>query len=134
MKDSPWYGPDSTGASLLEVIKRLPQWAGDDADACLEVVIRSRSQTRFFDAPQAYAEEEGTRMAATAQRQIRRPHATTDEQPAIEKPQNGTSESTPPHLRQSTVGDLLKFAGTWEGDDLEECLEVVYASRSQVSA
>ncbi|NER94398.1 MAG: hypothetical protein F6J86_11240 [Symploca sp. SIO1B1] len=29
----------------------------------------------------------------------------------------------------STLADLLEFAGTWEGDDLKECLELVYQSR-----
>ncbi len=27
--------------------------------------------------------------------------------------------------------DLLAFAGTWAGDDLEQCLEEVYASRTE---
>jgi hypothetical protein len=45
--ERPWYGPDSTGGSLLEVIKNLPPWAGDDFDEVLEDVIRSRSQSRF---------------------------------------------------------------------------------------
>ena len=31
----------------------------------------------------------------------------------------------------STARSLLKYAGTWEGDDLEECLELVYATRSK---
>ena len=31
----------------------------------------------------------------------------------------------------STVGSLLKFAGTWLGDDLEERLKEVYASRGR---
>ena len=34
--------------------------------------------------------------------------------------------------RQSTGADLLKFAGTWEGNDLEDCLRLVYQTRSQV--
>ncbi len=34
-----------------------------------------------------------------------------------------------PETRVSTAGSLLKFAGTWHGDDLEECLEVVYQTR-----
>ncbi|MGH2532414.1 MAG: hypothetical protein ACRDJW_08915 [Thermomicrobiales bacterium] len=40
---------------------------------------------------------------------------------------------TPPDQRHSTGGDLLRFAGTWVGDDFEECLEAVYASRGQIS-
>jgi hypothetical protein len=27
--------------------------------------------------------------------------------------------------------DLLEVAGTWAGDDLEDCLEIVYATRSK---
>jgi hypothetical protein len=43
--------------------------------------------------------------------------------------------SKPPVFRPgqgpSTARSLLKFAGTWEGDDLEECLKLVYATRSK---
>lgn len=35
-----------------------------------------------------------------------------------------------PVLTGSTGADLLQFAGTWQGDDLEDCLEVVYETRS----
>lgn len=38
-----------------------------------------------------------------------------------------------PILRGAKLGDLLKFAGTWVGDDLEDCLETVYATRSQAT-
>jgi hypothetical protein len=31
---------------------------------------------------------------------------------------------------ETTLGDLLQFAGTWQGDDLKECLDLVYQSRS----
>jgi hypothetical protein len=37
----------------------------------------------------------------------------------------------PPQDRPSTAASLLKYAGTWEGDDLEECLRLVYATRSK---
>ncbi|MEH1997340.1 MAG: hypothetical protein V7L00_00930 [Nostoc sp.] len=33
--------------------------------------------------------------------------------------------------RGSTGQDLLKFAGTWDGDDLEECLAFLDATRSK---
>jgi len=33
--------------------------------------------------------------------------------------------------RGSTGQDLLKFAGTWHGDDLEECLAFLHETRSQ---
>ncbi|MEH2294526.1 MAG: hypothetical protein V7K31_15800 [Nostoc sp.] len=35
-----------------------------------------------------------------------------------------------PILRGSKAEDLLKFAGTWQGDDFEECLQLVYKTRS----
>ncbi|BBD68790.1 hypothetical protein NIES4072_38840 [Nostoc commune NIES-4072] len=35
-----------------------------------------------------------------------------------------------PILRGSKAEDLLKFAGTWQGDDFEECLQLVYETRS----
>jgi hypothetical protein len=34
-----------------------------------------------------------------------------------------------PILRGSKAEDLLKFAGTWQGDDFEECLQLVYETR-----
>ncbi|MCF4965826.1 hypothetical protein [Nostoc sp. CMAA1605] len=36
-----------------------------------------------------------------------------------------------PILRGSKAKDLLKFANTWQGDDFEECLQLVYETRSQ---
>jgi hypothetical protein len=48
-----------------------------------------------------------------------------------EKSQNQTKlnekEAKPPH-RQGT-GNILRHGGKWVGDDLKECLEMVYASR-----
>jgi hypothetical protein len=43
-------------------------------------------------------------------------------------PVNG---EVPADQRHSTAADLLPFAGTWEGDDFEECLRLVYETRSQ---
>jgi hypothetical protein len=36
-----------------------------------------------------------------------------------------------PVKRKTKAGDLLKFAGTWQGDDLEDCLRLVYETRSK---
>ncbi|NJL64518.1 MAG: hypothetical protein HC903_25205 [Methylacidiphilales bacterium] len=36
-----------------------------------------------------------------------------------------------PIIRGSKAEDLLKFAGTWQGDDFEECLQLVYENRSR---
>jgi hypothetical protein len=36
-----------------------------------------------------------------------------------------------PIQRGSQLGDLLEFAGTWAGEDLADCLESVYATRSK---
>jgi hypothetical protein len=32
-------------------------------------------------------------------------------------------------LRGSTSEDLLEFAGTWSGDDIRECLQLVHDTR-----
>lgn len=40
-------------------------------------------------------------------------------------------EEAAPIIRGSKAEDLLKFAGTWQGDDFEECLQLVYETRSQ---
>ena len=32
---------------------------------------------------------------------------------------------------ESTASELLRFAGTWEGDDFEQCLEDVYKTRGE---
>jgi hypothetical protein len=36
-----------------------------------------------------------------------------------------------PAVAPSTALSLSQYAGTWEGDDLEECLRIVYATRSK---
>ncbi len=36
-----------------------------------------------------------------------------------------------PLTRGMKPGDLLKFAGTWQGDDLEKCLQFVKDTRSK---
>ncbi|MFH7028696.1 MAG: DUF2281 domain-containing protein [Heteroscytonema crispum UTEX LB 1556] len=35
-------------------------------------------------------------------------------------------------FRPASGCSLLRHAGTWKGDDLEECLRLVYESRSQL--
>lgn len=37
---------------------------------------------------------------------------------------------TPPDKSYSTAQSLLQYARTWEGEDFEECLEMVYDTRS----
>ena len=39
------------------------------------------------------------------------------------------SRKLSPVLRGSKAEDLLKFVGTWQGDDFEECLQAVYETR-----
>ncbi len=63
---------------------------------------------------------------------------TKDTQTDLSTLDPATSNSPPsldleaaPIIRGSTAGDLLKFAGTWQGDDFEECLQLVYETRSQ---
>lgn len=36
-----------------------------------------------------------------------------------------------PIKRGTKAGDLLKFAGTWQGNDIEECLRLVHETRSK---
>ncbi|MBW4503094.1 MAG: DUF2281 domain-containing protein [Scytonema hyalinum WJT4-NPBG1] len=38
-------------------------------------------------------------------------------------------QSNKNNLRGSTAEDLLEFAGTWEGDDIRECLQLVHDTR-----
>ena len=38
----------------------------------------------------------------------------------------------PPPFRPSSGRSLLRHAGTWSGDDIEECLQLVYDTRSQI--
>jgi hypothetical protein len=42
----------------------------------------------------------------------------------------GSLRSLVPILRGSKAEDLLRFAGTWQGDGFEECLQAVYETRS----
>jgi hypothetical protein len=42
-----------------------------------------------------------------------------------------SSEDSEPILRDSKAKDLLEFAGTWQGEDFEDCLQLVYDTRSQ---
>jgi hypothetical protein len=37
----------------------------------------------------------------------------------------------PPIKRRSKAINLLEFAGTWQGDDLEDCLRFVHKTRSK---
>lgn len=39
-------------------------------------------------------------------------------------------EAGEPVLTGSTGADLMQFAGTWQGDDFEDCLQSVYETRS----
>ena len=35
--------------------------------------------------------------------------------------------------KESTANKLLKFAGSWKGNDLEQCLEEVYKTRGETT-
>lgn len=47
------------------------------------------------------------------------------------KPVDISHKDEEPILRGSKAKDLLQFAGTWQGNDFEECLQLVYDTRSQ---
>ena len=43
---------NSTGRSLLEHLKTIGQWSGDDLQECLELVYATRGKARFdYDNP-----------------------------------------------------------------------------------
>jgi hypothetical protein len=44
-----------------------------------------------------------------------------------EEPEAGADA---PVLTGSKGADLIQFAGTWQGDDFEDCLQAVYDNRS----
>ena len=46
-------------------------------------------------------------------------------------PETVSSDETSPAFRPSSGRSLLRHAGTWVGDDLEECLQDVYANRTK---
>ncbi len=39
--------------------------------------------------------------------------------------------SEAPQHRSASLADLLEFAGSWEGDDIRDCLQLVYENRAQ---
>ncbi|MDY6805162.1 MAG: hypothetical protein SXA11_15325 [Cyanobacteriota bacterium] len=53
---------------------------------------------------------------------------------SIQRTENINSSSSrklPPIKRGKTAKDLLKLAATWQGDDLETCLDFVRETRSK---
>lgn len=49
-------------------------------------------------------------------------------------PNSPTEIGAEPILRNSKAKDLLKAASTWQGDDFEECLDLVYQTRSPIES
>ncbi|MCC5601398.1 hypothetical protein [Nostoc favosum] len=56
---------------------------------------------------------------------------------STEKNDDTSSHQTKPEIQEATpiirgskAEDLLKIAETWQGDDFEECLQLVYETRS----
>ena len=45
-----------------------------------------------------------------------------------------SSSEQNPSFRPASGRSLLRHAGTWEGDDLDECLDLVHKSRSQIES
>lgn len=61
----------------------------------------------------------------------------TDGEETESEGNSSTGETSVPETPQeehgfSTAGSLLKFAGKWEGDDIEECMEMVRNTRSKI--
>ena len=49
-----------------------------------------------------------------------------------EKELQGHTRSSQEDFHGSTAQDLLEFAGTWEGDDIRECLGLVHNTRIKI--
>jgi len=49
----------------------------------------------------------------------------------VENTDSSSLRKLPPIKRGKTAKDLLKFAGIWQGDDLESCLNSVRETRSK---
>jgi hypothetical protein len=69
--------------------------------------------------------EHGAELAGRRVRLIVLPEQTkvSPQKPPVFRPADGPS----------TARSILEFAGTWEGDDLEECLKLAYATRSKAN-
>lgn len=48
----------------------------------------------------------------------------------LSDPTQSPSPDNPPCFRPASGRSLLRHAGTWSGDDLEDCLKMVYETRS----
>lgn len=57
-------------------------------------------------------------------------HKNSTSKPSTPAPQPSDSGNDPV-LQGTKALDLLQFAGTWVGDDFEDCLHLVYETRSQ---
>ncbi len=55
----------------------------------------------------------------------------TGKNQSVQQPKGLQKDSELSEKKESTANDLLKFAGKWEGDDLEECLAEVYKTRGE---
>ena len=51
--------------------------------------------------------------------------------PHIQPTENSTDNSQLPY-RPASGRSILRHAGTWQGDDFQECLQAVYDNRSQI--
>lgn len=49
---------------------------------------------------------------------------------SLENVETSSLQKLTPIKRGKTAGDLVQFAATWQGDDLEECLNIVHKNRS----
>ncbi|MCT7953884.1 hypothetical protein [Laspinema palackyanum] len=50
----------------------------------------------------------------------------------LSRPPQSPSPDNPPRFRPASGRSLLRQAGTWCGDDLEDCLKMVYETRGPV--
>ncbi|HEY7034181.1 MAG TPA: hypothetical protein VH482_22775 [Thermomicrobiales bacterium] len=110
-RESAWYGPNSTGETLLAVVEHLPAWAEDDE------TMESENEMARNSNP--------TSATAVAPRgKAANPLAT--DQP----------REVPPFVGPRSTGrsllEHLKSVPKWSGDDLEERLDEVIRARGEV--
>jgi hypothetical protein len=105
----PWYGPDSTGESVLATIERLPPWAEDEDTTEIEMTLQSDRTSTTSVVPQ--------RAAA--------------EPPSVDRTA-GIAPFTGPRSTGRSLLEHLKRVPSWSGDDLEERLDEVARARGEV--
>jgi len=111
----------STGAALL---KHVGTWVGDDAQ---ELLRELRPGLNTWKGKKGEARK--TKKAGPGGKRPRRPGAAVSASKG-EQPRRAPKAEPAPGF--STARSLLRYAGTWVGNDLKRCLQELHASRSRL--